>query len=153
MLQRKYSIHKVIILHISRARFSDSCNVPSCNVQCALLLHGKEYCVKKKFENCWHRSWLIRWFSHDHAYAGDCCVNRNLSDKPVMGSQFYRNVNAHLHICSLFVMRLAVVCYECGFATHECHLNFYNISFFNIFMLDCSVQCSFNLLCDVHLFS
>ena len=37
-------------------------------------------------------------------------MNRNLSDKPVMGSQFYRNVNAHLHICSLFVMRLAVVC-------------------------------------------
>lgn len=36
-------------------------------------------------------------------------MNRNLSDKPVMGSQFYRNVNARLHICSLFVMRLAVV--------------------------------------------
>jgi len=39
----------------------------------------------------------------------DCCVNRNLSDKPVMGSQCYRIVNAHLHIYSLFVMRLAVV--------------------------------------------
>jgi hypothetical protein len=36
-------------------------------------------------------------------------VNRNLSDTPVMGSQLYRYVNAHLHICSLFVMSLVVV--------------------------------------------
>jgi len=47
MLQRKYSIHKVIILHIACAHISDSRNVPNCNVQCALLLHGKEYCAKK----------------------------------------------------------------------------------------------------------
>ena len=36
-------------------------------------------------------------------------MNRNLSDTPVMGRQLYGNVNAHLHICSLFVMRLAMV--------------------------------------------
>ena len=65
--------------------------------------------VQKKFENCWHRSWQIHWFSITMPLQRDCCLNRNLSDTQSWEASF---IETWMYICiyvAYLLLRLAVV--------------------------------------------